>query len=173
MKRCDNPCADSCGNHSRARCPGHLFQRPLIKSRIVLEKVRILDDHEPWFKGKGEFRFAVSVTFNNERCRRHIARVPERGELKISDRPGKNEVQLNVCVFDGLVAESDRMQLAILPVEQDWLDPDDPLGRYYRRFEEPPESWVGLYGPDDEPAGGDPERQADWLLWYRIESLPI
>lgn len=146
---------------------------PVSRIRIVLEKVRILDDHEPWFKGKGEFRFATSVTFNNERCRRHIARVPERGVLKIGDRPGSNERTLNACVFDGLVAESDRMQLAILPEEQDWLDPDDPLGRYYRQFEGPPESWVGIYGPDDEPAGSDPERQADWLVWYRIESVPI
>jgi hypothetical protein len=99
--------------------------------------------------------------------------VPERGVLKIGDRPGSNERTLNACVFDGLVAESDRMELAILPEEQDWLDPDDPLGRYYRQFEGPPESWVGIYGPDDESAGSDPERQADWLVWYRIESVPI
>ena len=146
---------------------------PVSRIRVVLEKVRILDDREPWFKGRGEFRIATAVTFNRDRCRRHVARVPERGVLKIGDRPGGNERTLNVCVFDGLVAESDRMELAILPEEQDWLDPDDPLGRYHRQFEGPPESWVGIYGPDDEPAGSDPERQADWLVWYRIESVPI
>jgi hypothetical protein len=146
---------------------------PVSRIRIVLEKVRILDDHEPWFKGLGEFRFAVSVCFNKERCRRHTVRLPERGVLKIGDRPGRNERMLNACVFDGLVAETDRMELAILPVEQDWLDPDDPLGRFHRQFDGPPESWVGFYGPDDEPSASDPERQADWLVWYRIESVPL
>lgn len=146
---------------------------PVSRIRIVLEKVRILDDHEPWFKGRGEFRFTTSVTFNRERCRRHVTRVPERGVLKISDRPGRNERTLNACVFDGYVTESDRMEIAILPEEQDWLDPDDPLARYYRQFDGPPESWVGVYRPDDEPAGRDPERQTDWLVYYRVESLPL
>jgi hypothetical protein len=146
---------------------------PVSRIRIVLEKARILDDHEPWFKGRGEFSFATSVTFNRERCRRHVARVPERGVLKISDKPGTNELHLNVCVFDGLVSETDRMQVGILPVEQDWLDPDDRLGRYHREFDGPPESWVGSYTPDDEPPAVDPERTKDWLVWYRIESVPI
>jgi hypothetical protein len=145
---------------------------PVSRIRIVLEKVRILDDHEPWFKGRGEFRFAAAVRFNNDTCRRYVARVPERGSLKIGDSPGSNERTLNACLFDGFVAETDRMELAILPEEQDWLDPDDPLGRYYRQFDGPPESWVGAYRPGDE-AGSDPERQADWLVWYRIESIPI
>jgi hypothetical protein len=146
---------------------------PVSRIRIVLEKVRILDDHEPWFKGKGEFRFTTKVTFNGERCRRHVTRVPEMGVLNISDRPGRNERTLNACVFDGLVAESDRMEFAILGVEQDWLDPDDTLARYYRQFEGPPESWVGGYGPGDEPAGSDPERLRDWQVQYRIESVPL
>ena len=146
---------------------------PVSRIRIVLEKVRILDDHEPWFKGQGEFRFTTKVTFNGERCRQHVTRVPETGVLKIGDRPGRNERTLNACVFDGLVAWSDRMEFAILPVETPWLDPDDPLGRYYRRVDGPPESWVGVYRPGDEPAGSDPERQKDWLVHYRIESVPL
>jgi hypothetical protein len=146
---------------------------PVSRIRIVLEKVQILDDHEPWFKGRGEFTFTAGVIINNDPCRRHITRLPERGVFKISDQPGRNERILNACVFDGLVSVSDRIALAIQPVEHDWLDPDDALGRYFRQFEGPPESWVGLYRPDDEPPGHDPERQVDWLLWYRIESLPL
>ena len=49
------------------------------------------------------------------------------GVLKISDRPTQNEMELNACVFDGFVAETDSMEISILPVEKDWLDPDDEL----------------------------------------------
>jgi photosystem II stability/assembly factor-like uncharacterized protein len=146
---------------------------PVSRIRVVLEKVRILDNHEPWFKGRGDFQFTTCVAFNNERTRRHTSRVPEQGVLKISDAAGQNERVLNVCIFDGLVAETDAMQFAILPVEKDWLDPDDLLARYHRYFRGPPESWVGRYAPDDEPVDSDPERQKDWLMWYRIESVPI
>jgi hypothetical protein len=146
---------------------------PVSRIRIVLEKVRILDDHEPWFKGRGAFCFTTRLTLNRERCHRHVARVPETGVLKISDRPGRNERTLNVCVFDGLVTESDRMEFAILPEEQDWLDPNDPLGRYYRQFEGAPEGWVGVYGPGDEPVGSDPERLGDWQVQCRIESIAL
>jgi hypothetical protein len=146
---------------------------PVSRIRIVLEKVAILDDHEPWFKGRGEFQFASSVTFNNERTRRHVQRVPERGVLKIGSKPGRNEHTLDVCVFDGLAADSDTMEFAILPVEQDCLDSDDSLKRFRRRFSGPPESWVGRYGPDDELAAADAERLKDWLVWYRVESVPL
>jgi len=146
---------------------------PVSRIRVVLEKVRILDDHEPWFKGRGDFQFAASVVFNNERCRRHTMRIPEKGVLKISDTPGRNEVELNVCLFDGFVAESDSMRVAIQPMEQDWPDGDDTLARYARQFDSPPESWVGHYVPDDQAAHLDPERKSDWLVWYRIESVPF
>ncbi len=144
---------------------------PVSRIRIILEKVQILDDHEPWFKGRGDFQFTTMATFNGEPSRRHMQRIPETGVLKISAAPGRNERVLNACLFDGLVAEADRLELAILPLEKDTLDPDDPLVRFRRSFDGPPESWVGRYVPDDEP--DDPERRKDWLLWYRIESLPL
>jgi hypothetical protein len=100
-------------------------------------------------------------------------RVPETGLLKIGDDPGSNEQVLNICLFDGYVAERDNMQLTLLPVEEDLLDPDDLLPLYSREFSHPPEAWVGSYGPNDEVPGGDAERQASWLVWYRIESLPL
>lgn len=146
---------------------------PVSRIRVILEKVAILDDHEPWFKGRGEFQFTAAVTFNGEASRRHVRRVPERGALKISDKPGHNERQLDVCIFDGLVAETDFMAVSIQPMESDWPDSDDSLARFHRAFGDAPEAWVGRYGPDDEPAASDPERQKDWLVWYRIESLPL
>jgi len=62
------------------------------------------------------------------------------------------------------------MTLSLLPVEQDLLDPDDPLSRYRRIFNGPPETWVGRYGPADQ-GPGDPEALGDWQVWYRIESV--
>jgi hypothetical protein len=144
---------------------------PVSRIRVGLEKVRILDDHDPWLKGRGDFQFTTRVAFNHDSCRRYHARVPQKGVLKISDSPRRNERELNVCVFDGFVAESDRMEFSILPVEKDWLDPDDQLTRYYRYFGNAPENWVGSYRPDDE-SGSDPEHKADWEVWYRVESLP-
>jgi len=145
---------------------------PVSHVRVILEKVRITDDHDPWFKGRGEFSFAASVGFNDVPDRRHTVRLPPRGTIKIGDRPGANEHRLDVCVFDGFVAEADRMTIEIAPTEHDWLTRDDRLCRYRRRFDGPPETWVGRHGPDDEgPA--DPERLSDWMLWYRVESLPL
>jgi hypothetical protein len=144
---------------------------PVSHIRVILERVRILDDHEPWWKGDGDFVFQTAVEFNNEKCRRHTRRLPARGHIEIGDEPGENERRLEHCIFDGYVAEKDAMRLSIIPVEKDTFDADDLLARYTRRFQGAPESWVGRYGPDDEP--NDPERRKDWLVWYRIESLPL
>lgn len=143
---------------------------PVSRIRVILEKVRILDDKDPCFKGAGEFRFNACVAFNDDPCRRHFRRLPHDGYYKISDRPGRNEHLIDTCLFDGFVAEADRMMVSFLPVEWDLFDPDDVLSRYRRIFNGPPETWVGRYGPGDE-GQGDPEALGDWLVWYRIESV--
>ncbi|MCI0507083.1 MAG: hypothetical protein L0Z73_13380 [Gammaproteobacteria bacterium] len=141
--------------------------------RIVLEKVQILDDNDPWFFGRGEFVFNGWVNFNNNPNRKHRVRVPARGHLKISDKPGKNIVQLDTVIFEGYVGANDDMAITILPEEQDLFTRDDKLVRYHRWFAGPPEHWVGRYAPGDEEPKKDAERLPDWRLWYRIESLPI
>ena len=146
---------------------------PVSRIRVILEKVRILNDREPWFKGRGDFNFTSCVSFNKDRCRRHWVRVPQKGNLKISDSTGTNEFELNVCVFDGYVAEKDNMSVSLLPIEDDWLDPDDELSLYRRDFSYPPETWVGSYAPGDEAFQDDVEIQKDWMLWYRIESVKL
>lgn len=146
---------------------------PVSRIRVVLEKVRILNDHDPWIKGRGEFHFTACVSFNNDSCRRHWYRVPQKGHYKISDWPGRNEQELNVCIFEGYVAEEDNMSISLLPIEEDWLDPDDELSLYRRHFNGPPETWVGRYSPDDEPPGSDAEKLSDWMLWYRIEAIKL
>jgi len=145
---------------------------PVSRIRVTLEKVQILDDKEPWFKGRGDFVFRSTVDFNQDAGRRHQVRMPERGVVKISDKPGRNVRELDVCVFDGYLTDADRMTFSVQPVEQDWLDPDDKLTRFRRAFDGPPESWVGRYGPGDEAPGADSESLPDWKVWYRIESLP-
>lgn len=144
---------------------------PVSRIRVILEKVAILDDHDPWIKGRGEFHFTSCISFDNDACRRHYRRVPLQGTFKISDKPGKNEKVINSCVFDGYVAETDSMTLSLLPIEEDWLDPDDNLALYSRHFDGPPEAWRGVYSPDDETV--DPEKLSDWMVWYRIESVPL
>ncbi len=143
---------------------------PVSRIRVILEKVRILDDRDPCFKGAGEFHFNACVAFNDDTCRLHFRRLPQYGYYKISDRPGRNEQVIDTCLFDGFVAEEDRMTVSLLPVEEDLLDPDDELSRYRRIFNGPPETWAGLYAPSDK-SQGDPETLGDWLVWYRIESV--
>ncbi|WP_455375757.1 WD40/YVTN/BNR-like repeat-containing protein [Kaarinaea lacus] len=139
--------------------------------RVVLEKVQILDDKDPWFFGRGEFVFNGWVHFNNNPNRSHRIRIPDKGHLKISDKPGKNIVQLDTVIFEGYVGANDNMSITILPEEQDLFTRDDNLVRYHRTFMAPPEHWVGHYVPGDEEPGKDAERLPDWRLWYRIESL--
>ncbi|MBZ0280552.1 MAG: hypothetical protein K8L97_07400 [Anaerolineae bacterium] len=145
---------------------------PVSRIRVILEKVEILNDHDPWIKGAGDFTFITALTFNDDPCRRQYCRVPQKGNIHISDFPSKNTAVLDVCVFDGLVMENDNMQLSVLPVEEDWLDPDDELKRYSRSFSAPPESWVGSYTPTDE-TGEDPESLKEWRIWYRVESVRL
>jgi hypothetical protein len=133
--------------------------------RIVLEKVRITEKHWHLFAHE-EYRFRVAVGFNEDPCRLHEVLVPHCGYLKA----GQKEVVLNACVFEGYVAENDRLRLAILPSDHS-LFHDHPLMLYRRSFDGPPETWVGAYRPGDESP--DPEHLKDWEVWYRIESLPL
>jgi photosystem II stability/assembly factor-like uncharacterized protein len=133
--------------------------------RIVLEKVRVTEKHWHLFAHE-EYRFRVAVGFNEDECRLHEVLIPHCGYLK----PGQKEVVLNACVFEGFVAENDRLRLAILPSDHS-LFHDHPLMLYRRSFDGPPETWVGTYRPDDESP--DAEHLKDWEVWYRIESLPL
>ncbi|MES1240652.1 MAG: hypothetical protein ABUT39_03440 [Acidobacteriota bacterium] len=143
---------------------------PVSRIRVILEKVRILDDKDPCFKGAGEFHFDAVVAFNDDPCRRHFRRLPHCGYYEISDHEGRNEKVIDACIFDGFVAEKDRLTVSLWPVEEDCIDSDDRLERYLRTFSGPPETWPGSYAPFDE-SRVDPEASGDWLVWYRIESV--
>lgn len=138
---------------------------PVSRIRIVLEKIRITDKHRHLF-ARDEYRFKVAVGFNEQACRQHERIFPAKGWLK----PKDCEIVLEACVFEGYVAEADRLRLAVLPSDHTLLH-DHPLVLYSRAFDGPPETWVGSYRPDDQSP--DPESLKDWMLWYRIESLPL
>lgn len=146
---------------------------PVSRIRVVLEKIRILDDHEPWFKGRGDFAFTARVGFNHDQCRRHLVHIPADGVAKISDTPGQNDWVVDTCIYDGLVAENDAMTLNISAVEKDTFDPDDVLAGFERQFAAPPEAWPGAYRPLDQAPASDAEAMKDWMVWYRVESIPI
>jgi len=137
--------------------------------RVVLEKVQILDDKDPWIFGRGELSFAAEVTFAGHPARGRRVRIPERGILKISDKPGQNIVTFNEILFEGLVPLGDEMTLRLMAIERDVVTKDDRFTRYHRVFRGAPDRWAGGYGPDDEAS--DPESMSDWRVWLRIERV--
>jgi hypothetical protein len=141
--------------------------RPLDgrRVRVVLERIQILDDRDPWIKGKGEILFRARVHTPSNGGRTTTTRIPAHGVMKISDRPGRNIVELDTVVFDDYAADDLRIEL--VGTEIDTFDPDDSLGKYTRVFRGGPEDWFGRYGPNGEII--EPEDMLAWRLWYRIE----
>lgn len=133
--------------------------------KVILDKIRIQNDHEPWFKGKGEMTFTAMVVPDGDESRKQVMRLPAQGEYKVSDKPGENELQLGITLFDGLV-KNRALSIIISGKESDLFDPDDELKRYHRLFAGDPDAWYGQYSPSDEYL--DKEDVGDWALWYRI-----
>lgn len=135
------------------------------KVRIVLEKIRIDDDCEPFFKGKGEFRFRTKGWTPDNGGILHETVLPAKGYFHLSDRPGSNEVRLDSVVFDGWVEST--LALQVGGVELDTFDPDDRLSSFKHVFRDDPSGWFGSYAPNGEAV--DPNDVGGWKLWYRVE----
>ena len=135
------------------------------KIRVVLEKIQILEDRDPLFKGRGEIRFVARVYTANNGGLLQQTRLPDQGIYKISDRPGHNVIEVNQVLFEGY-AEDD-LRIEIVGTEEDTFDPDDTVGKYTRLFCGSAETWFGEYGPNGEVV--DPEDMVSWRIWYRIE----
>jgi len=133
--------------------------------RVVLERIQILDDHDPFLKGAGEFRFRARVYSRDNGGQRQETRLPSKGEYEISDKPHKNTVHLDLPLFEGFVER--HLAIELVRVELDTFDPDDKLPPYRRVFTGPPDSWLGMFGPGDEEI--EPEDLGDWRVWYRVE----
>ncbi len=135
------------------------------KVRVVVEKIQILDDREPWFKGKGEFRFVTKVFTPDNGGILREAVFPPSGSYSLSSRPGGNEVRLDATIFEGWAETT--LGIEIGGVELDTFDPDDRLATYKRVFEGKPSDWLAHYAPTGNPI--DPQHLSGWKLWYRIE----
>jgi len=135
------------------------------KVRVILERIQILDDREPWFKGKGEFRFSAKVFSPDNGGILREAVFPASGCYKLTDRPGSNEVRLDATLFEDWAETA--LGIEIGGVELDTFDPDDRLAAYKRVFEGKPTDWLANYAPTGSPI--DPQHLGGWKLWYRIE----
>jgi hypothetical protein len=136
------------------------------KVRVVLEKIRVRDDLDPLIKGRGELYFATKTYSPDNGGQLQQHRFPQTGVFKISDIPGRNDVELDSVIFEGYVENDLRIEIA--GTELDTFDPDDVLGKYTRLFCGDPNRWYGAYGPDDEKPI-EPENLTSWEIWYRIE----
>jgi hypothetical protein len=133
-----------------------------LKLRVVLERVRIVDESEPWWKGRGEIEFEVRARSNDNGSIEQTTRLPGSGHYKAK---AGDTIVLNRVVFEGFADK--HLALRISAVERDTFDPDDNLGACTRVFQHDATGWIGQYGPFDE--GIDPEDVGAWQVWYRIE----
>ncbi len=133
--------------------------------KIILEKIHILDDREPFYKGKGEFRFYSKVFSPDNGGLSQTNKFPNDGHFKLGDKAGENEVQINQVIFDDFVESL--LSIQIGGQELDTLDPDDQLCTYKRIFKGKTEEWIGNYANHD----GDMniESPGGWKVWYRVE----
>ncbi len=135
------------------------------KVRVVLEKIQITDDREPWFKGKAEFQFYAKVSTRDNGGQEQSEKFPLQKYYKLSDKAGQNEIMLNEPLFEGYVEHDLFVQIG--GVELDIFDPDDKLCVYKRRFEGKPRNWIASYNP--ESSQPSVEDVGGWKVWYRIE----
>ena len=134
---------------------------PVSHIRVTIEMLMI----EPILIGHGK-ELAALISFNDDHCRRHFH------PLRL--RTGK---KVEVCFFDGYVAEEDNMEIALVPIEDERNELVVGRKLYARRFEAPPESWVGEYESEQEPnTRGRQKKELGRLgvnFRYRIESLAL
>ncbi|MFQ5889536.1 MAG: hypothetical protein ACE5JR_05735 [Gemmatimonadota bacterium] len=133
--------------------------------RVLIEKIRILDHKEPWWKGRGEIVFDVRVYTPNFGGIERLTRLPESGFYSASKKPRRSVIRLEKEVFNDYVV--DELAIQMSGTELDTFDPNDYLGMYQRAFVREPKTWFGSYGPGDEPV--EPESLECWQVWYRIE----
>jgi hypothetical protein len=133
-----------------------------MKVRIVLERIHILDDRDPWLKGAGEIDITVLGVSDDNGGQRQQTRLPVAGHYELES--GQSLV-VDQVVFEGHVHDHLALEIAIM--ERDTFDPDDNLGTYKRVLCCPIESALGRYEPSGESV--DPERIGYFEVTYRVE----
>lgn len=132
--------------------------------RVILRKVQINDNLEPFFDNEGEFRFNVRVSSRDQGLLAET-NIPRQGHFLITDDPSWNRRHLNEVIFEGEVR--DHLEVEILGEEID-IGPNDHLPTYRREFTGDPSTWVGMYQPGDE-GSNDPERMEQWWIFLEIQ----
>jgi hypothetical protein len=132
------------------------------KIRVVLERVFVVDDSDPIFKGAGEIDFDVLVRTEDNGGREERTRLPAKGHYEIASG---EYLEIGETVFEGFA--DDDLAVGIRAMERDTFDHDDNLGSYVRTFSCGVDDWIGAYGPGDERI--DPEDVGHWQVFYRIE----
>jgi hypothetical protein len=135
------------------------------KVRVILEKIQILNDQEPFPGGKEKFRFfARAWTPDNGGILTERV-FPDSGSFSIRDVPKNGQIRLNAVLFDDWA--ENQLAIQIGGVEPDTLDPDDRLYPFRQQFYGDPTHWFGRYMPTGETI--DPQTMKGWKLWLRIE----
>lgn len=144
-----------------------------MKLRVVLERVRILNDRDPAMEPLrfGESRRGVRAADNrlvldvdvhsrNGHVRQRT-RLPDAGYY----RPySLYSIPIDQTVFDGEVEDHLVVTVRALPPN---ADRDRAVSTYTREFVDDPRSWLGRYEPHE--ASG-PEHLGFWQVVYRIEA---
>jgi hypothetical protein len=128
--------------------------------KIILEKIRIVNAHRPFFLPAGKFIFSACITPDNDASKKTVIRFPEKGKLKLSDKSGKNECNPKIILFEGPVKES--FELTMSSPASDKEGHKEKLKKYNISFSGDPDKWYGLKAKQE--AG-------DWQICYRILRL--
>jgi hypothetical protein len=136
--------------------------------KVTLRYIQILDNMEPFYKERGEFRFSARVTADGKT---HESQFPKEGYYEISDHPAWNKLNLDRVLYEGPVANS--LAIELMGEELDFMSANDQLDHYKREFGGSPGEWMGEYGPGEFEADidpNDPENMSNWRVSYVIES---
>jgi hypothetical protein len=138
--------------------------------KVTLRWIQILDNLEPFYKERGEFRFSAAVSSDDRQP--VTTRFPTEGYYEISDHPAWNKLNLDRVLFEGDVENSLTVELS--GEELDTMSANDQLDHYKRTFGGPPATWIGHYGPGEFEADidpNDPENMSNWRVSYDIERV--
>jgi hypothetical protein len=136
--------------------------------KVTLRYIQILDNLEPFYKERGEFRFTARVTADGNLVE---SKFPKEGYYEISDHPAWNKLNLDRVLYEGPVESA--LVVELLGEELDFMSANDQLDHYKREFAGPPSEWIGEYGPgefDVDIDPDDPENMSNWRVSYLIEA---
>lgn len=147
-----------------------MAERSGRRIKVILRWIQILDNREPFWQEKGEFRFRSRVSSANRGGIVQEKRFPEKTTWSISDHPAWNKETLDKVIFEGEV--DDHLVVELFGEEVDPMG-TDPLDDYRREFRGPVERWLGRYGPGPDTPEDDPtvdlERMKYWGVCFDIE----